>query len=232
MFVLLRLEGALIVSTYEAPSFANEIARCVAYALRLQREKKKEKKKKKKHEKEDVGEANNESDVVDKNTVSIKESEDANGVNSEKDVEESDDDIFGDIGEYVPPSSVQKDTAAVALKISEAGSSTSGKTSIFTGLGLPDESIDSSRPQTVYTTTAPKLLPSSTKLTADRELKGLSMSSYNGGYGEEVDVDFDGRMEDEGNDKKKRKHSLYETTASKEYGSKNKGKQVDPYGDE
>jgi len=126
--------------------------------------------------------------------------------------EKEDDDIFDDVDDYVPPTQPEKGSA-----VSESrAKATSG--SIFAGLTAPKSpqppSTVSSLPQPAVGQKEHKVLSRDVlgSMLSDRPSKpqmGVSIASYDGGYGEEMDVDFDGRFaaEDDGEcgGKKKRK---------------------------
>jgi hypothetical protein len=144
------------------------------------------------------------------------------GNNDEDDDEEDDDDIFGDVGDYVPSqtqSQSQTKSAKPKLAVS-AGSIFSG---LVTEEQQPKEEDKGSMAVDTFVASLYSRLQKGRE-GAEPTLKGLlgSVEGYN-----EMDVDFDGRLEDEeeeddgGKSSKKRKKKRGEdtTVAASEYGA-------------
>ena len=62
--------------------------------------------------------------------------------------------------------------------------------------------------------------------TGQGKVHGVSVSNYTGGYGEEMDIDFDGTLADSYTQKGNKKRDIFETEASKEYGNKEKKSKI------
>jgi hypothetical protein len=142
--------------------------------------------------------------------------------------ESDDDDIFDGIDDYVPPTQASASNRAVSVGHDGQGNKT--QDSIFSGLiapkkqqplravvPMPNSANDLSQ-RTVISrdVLGSQVVPPK----ANSTHAGISVSSYQGGYGEEMDVDFDGRFaaEEEHDDGKKRRKE--ETTlAALEYGA-------------
>ena len=125
-----------------------------------------------------------------------------------KDDDGSDDDIFANAGDYVPPTAQNKTGEGAAT-----GREEYGKGKIFDGLVVAEAKQNESINQT---TQNPPRLAISAK---PRAPKQVTLSTYEGGYGEEMDVDFEGRFEDEGNSKRDRADL---TMGVREYGRRGK----------
>lgn len=132
---------------------------------------------------------------------------------SENEAEQDDDDdedIFDETDDYVAPSKPIRNN----MRTEKASKESKG--SIFDGLVAAEPS--SSRPTTTVSSRSESRpvnangnVVFSRKNTAAPSTKsqqmGVSISSYEGGYGEEMDVDFDGRFgdEDDGDERKKKR---------------------------
>lgn len=135
--------------------------------------------------------------------------------------ESEDDDIFDDVGAYVAPSSQPKGNNDDRKEYQSKGKNTS----IFDGLTVsepPPQSTSSSAAARSLTQTGTQGSPGNKNVitrdvlggamsaaSSKQARTGVSISSYSGGYGEEMDVDFDGRFapedDEEGGKKKRRK---------------------------
>jgi hypothetical protein len=152
--------------------------------------------------------------VQQKNTRATSQDDDDND-------DDEDDDIFGDVGDYVPSQTQsQTESARPKAAVVSAGS-------IFSGLVTEDQqSNEEDKGSTAVDTFVASLY---SRLQKGREgaestLKGMlgSAADYN-----EMDVDFDGRLEDEQEEddggksskKKKKKRGEETTVAASEYGA-------------
>ena len=137
--------------------------------------------------------------------------------------EDVNDDIFDDIDDYVPPTETEsKSTLPVGEKIERRAKPKSG--SIFDGLDTQKPPPERTSNERVSSHSAHKpSRVSKERNVLSRDLLGsvphasskslprvgVSVSSYDGGYGEEMDVDFDGLLaveEDKEGGAKKKKH--------------------------
>ena len=209
----------------------------------------KKKKKMKKDKKNEETDANDDSPPLEK---------ESNTDQTKGNVSESDDDIFSGIGEYFPPTKKKKEQKPETKTTNTIKNEVSNKkTSIFENLGYecndkPSQNENPINPQqTLKLNSFHKSQPQGKVI--DRDVfgtnthaskhhtsfsttrgKGVVLSSYDGGYGEDMDVDFDGTLmdaqddDDDDNDdkkdknKKKKKSMDLMTTAAKEYGSRSK----------
>ena len=151
---------------------------------------------------------------------------------------DSDDDIFADVGDYVPPTAEEKvkenaDTtnpAAESKDINTTGDATKKKQSIFDNL-VTNISTAPTQPRKVQIQLPTQhqnrdvinreVIGASSNeqpITKRRgpqtaAMEGYSMSNYSGGYGEDIDVDFGNFDED---DRKKKKEDIKGDDAAKE----------------
>ena len=160
-------------------------------------------------------------------------------VGNNDDDDDSDDDIFADTGDYVPPTADDNnnnnnnnnnndhyddnDKPKPRDKSTDAGESLQEKKrSIFAGLVSSKEDNDDD----AATSKAPVIqLPRARRKEppTNRPAGNFSLASARGDYGEEMDVDFDGRMDAEDEEDGKSKKNKDELTmASKEYGRRGK----------
>lgn len=153
----------------------------------------------------------------------IKEQPDTVGA----DAGESDDDIFAGIDDYVPPTQASESNRAVPVGDGLDRQSIEAHDSIFSGLGAPKKhqplsgravqksAIDVSKRSVISRDILGSQVASKTAST----VVGISVSSYQGGYGEEMDVDFDGRFAAEEADDGKKRRKEETTLAALEYGT-------------
>eukprot|EP01082_Thalassiosira_pseudonana_P005491 g4865.t1 g4865 contig18:104598-106301(+) len=200
-------------------------------------------------EKEDVG-----GEVAARDSAAKDESEEVSNARAASGIkeEDSDDDIFGDIGNYIPPAATVKDDESKKVDDVNNDTSTENNTSKPKKQSIFDNLI----PETNHITPAPtqskpRQLPQQQSVPAPNDtnvinrdvigasssdnqlftkrrgpqtaaMQGVSMANYSGGYGEEMDVDF-GNFDEDGYKKRK---------GREKDGSNDKAEDYDDGGDE
>jgi hypothetical protein len=142
--------------------------------------------------------------------------------------ESDDDDIFNGIDEYVPPTQGSTSNRSTSVAHDVRGNKTHD--SIFSGLIAPKKQQplraivpvpNSAKDLSQRTVISRHVLGSQVVPPKSNSTHaGISVSSYQGGYGEEMDVDFDGRFAaEEEHDAGKKRRKEETTVAAIEYGA-------------
>lgn len=139
---------------------------------------------------------------------------------------ESDDDIFADVGQY---EGISSNTFTEHKQVSKSEK----KILVFDGLRMKDNIKEANIQHYIQSRTI-EAVPSKF---IDYDVQGsrkskkqnerVSVSQYRGGYGEEMDIDFDGSLATNSEDKHIKKKYLHSTEASKEYGNRRKRYKTD-----
>jgi len=134
------------------------------------------------------------------------------GCNNDLKSDTSDDDIFEDVGDYIPfAEKSDRDNDEKVTNIRNFSKDEKEKGSIFEGLRMEcgkESVITRPLPTKIRTPPVVKVI--------DREIIGvikgssrdtkIAMTTYEGGYGEEMDVDFDGTLDENDPSPKRKKH--------------------------
>lgn len=136
-------------------------------------------------------------------------------VDHQEDAEDSDDDIFADAGDYIPPS--------VETHLLNTGTTPTAKVSSAFADLLPQRPNDEDDNTPIPDFNIIAKIAQKSRVQGSVKMGG-DFSQYDGDYGEDgMDVDFAGQMEDEEDDGTKKKKKKEESTmASREYGKRGK----------